>query len=327
MIGAIALSCYTGHMKSITVLVPVFNEDEVLPTLFDRLVTLADTHADYRFEFLFVNDGSRDGSLKLIENFAKRDKRVSYINLTRNFGKEVAMIAGIDHADTDALVIMDADLQDPPELLPDMIKLWEQGYDDVYARRTARLGESWLKRTTSHWYYRVLQYSTNIEIQPDTGDFRLLDKRCIKALQQIREHERYTKGLFSWIGFNKKEITYVRDPRAAGKSKWDYFKLVNLAVEGIVSFTTAPLRFAVFLGLIVSLLAFIYIVFLVTRTMLLGPDLSGYPSMMAVILFLGGVQLLALGIIGEYVGRIFNETKQRPLYLIEKYHEAKKVKK
>lgn len=314
-------------MKSITVLVPVYNEDEVLPALFDRLIKLADSHADYKFEFLFVNDGSRDRSLKLIEDFAKRDKRVSYINLTRNFGKEVAMIAGIDHANTDALVIMDADLQDPPELLPDMIKLWEQGYDDVYARRSARLGESWVKRTTSHWYYKILQHSTNIEIQPDTGDFRLLDKRCIKALQQIREHERYTKGLFSWIGFNKKEITYVRDPRAAGKSKWDYFKLVNLAIEGIVSFTTAPLRFAVLLGLVVSLLAFIYIVVLVTRTILLGPDLSGYPSMMAVILFLGGVQLLALGIIGEYIGRIFNETKQRPLYLIEKYHEAKKVKK
>lgn len=314
-------------MKSITVLIPVYNEEEVLPALFDRLTGLADAHADYSFGFLFVNDGSRDKSLKLIEDFAKHDPRVGYINLTRNFGKEIAMIAGIDHVDGDALVIMDADLQDPPELLPDMIKLWEQGYDDVYARRSARLGESWLKRTTSHWYYKVLQHSTNIEIQPDTGDFRLLDKRCIKALQQIREHERYTKGLFSWIGFNKKEITYVRDPRAAGKSKWDYLKLINLAVEGVVSFTTAPLRFAVILGLVVSLLAFIYIVFLVTRTMLLGPDLSGYPSMMAVILFLGGVQLLALGIIGEYVGRIFNETKQRPLYLIEKHHHAKKVKK
>lgn len=314
-------------MKTITVLIPVYNEEEVLPALFDRLTGLAGSHVDYSFGFLFVNDGSRDKSLKLIEEFAKRDHRVSYVNLTRNFGKEIAMIAGIDHVDGDALVIMDADLQDPPELLPDMIKLWEQGYDDVYARRSARLGESWLKRTTSHWYYKVLQHSTNIEIQPDTGDFRLLDKRCIKALQQIREHERYTKGLFSWIGFNKKEIKYVRDPRAAGKSKWDYFKLINLAIEGVVSFTTAPLRFAVILGLIVSLLAFIYIIVLVTRTMLLGPDLSGYPSMMAVILFLGGVQLLALGIIGEYIGRIFNETKQRPLYLIEKYHHAKKVKK
>lgn len=314
-------------MKSITVLVPAYNEEEVLPALFDRLGKLADAHATYAFEFLFINDGSRDKTLRLIEDFATRDHRVSYVNLTRNFGKEIAMIAGIDHVKSDALVIMDADLQDPPELLPNMIKLWEQGYDDVYARRSARLGESWLKRTTSYWYYQLLQRSTNIEIQPDTGDFRLLDKRCVKALQQIREHERYTKGLFSWIGFNKKEITYVREPRIAGKSKWDYFKLFNLAIEGITSFTTAPLRFAVVLGLVVSLLAFVYIIILLTRTIVLGPDLSGYPSMMAVILFLGGVQLLAIGIIGEYVGRIFNETKQRPLYLVEKYHKAMKVKK
>jgi glycosyltransferase involved in cell wall biosynthesis len=327
LIGAIALSCYTGHMKSITVLIPVYNEEEVLPTLFDRLTKLADSHSNYTFEFLFVNDGGRDKSLKLIESFAKRDHRASYVNLTRNFGKEVAMIAGIDHVKSDALVIMDADLQDPPELLPDMIKLWEEGYDDVYARRTARLGESWLKRTTSHWYYKLLQHSTSIEIQPDTGDFRLLDKRCIAALQQLREHERYTKGLFSWIGFNKKEITYVREPRVAGKSKWDYFKLINLAVEGVTSFTTAPLRLASLVGLVVSVSAFIYIIVLVVRTAILGPDVSGYPSLMAVILFLGGVQLLSLGIIGEYIGRIFNETKQRPLYLVEKYHQAKKAKK
>lgn len=313
-------------MKSITVLVPVFNEVEALPALFSRLVGLADMHRKYAFTFLFINDGSRDGSLKLIEDFAKNDQRAGYINLTRNFGKEIAMIAGIDHIDSDALVIVDADLQDPPELIPDMIRLWEQGYDDVYARRTSRLGESWLKRTSSYWYYRVLQHSTNIDIQPDTGDFRLLDKRCVVALQQIREHERYTKGLFSWIGFNKKEITYVREPRVAGTSKWDYFKLFNLAVDGILSFTTAPLRFAVILGLAVSLLAFAYIIFLVSRTILFGSDLSGYPSTMAVILFLGGVQLLSLGIIGEYVGRIFNETKQRPLYLVEKYHKAHNAK-
>jgi glycosyltransferase involved in cell wall biosynthesis len=310
-------------MKSITILIPAYNEEPVLPALYDRLVSLADKESDYAFEFLFVNDGSKDGTLKMIKQFADKDERISYVNLSRNFGKEVAMIAGIDHVKSDALVIIDADLQDPPELIPDMIDLWEQDYDDVYARRTKRVGESWLKRTTSSFYYRVLQRTTHIEIQRDTGDFRLLDRRCVEALQQLREHERNTKALFSWIGFNKKEITYVRDARAAGETKWNYFKLINLAIDGIVSFTTAPLRLAVVLGFVVSILAFIYIVELVVKTLLFGTDLAGYPSMMAVILFLGGVQLLSLGIIGEYVGRIFNETKQRPLYLIEEYHKSK----
>lgn len=313
-------------MKSITILVPAYNEEQVLPKLYERLSELAEQQKDYNFEFLFVNDGSKDGTLDLIKQYTEKDDRISYVNLSRNFGKETAMIAGIDHVKSDALVIIDADLQDPPELVPDMIKLWQEGYDDVYARRSKRLGESWLKRTTSALYYRVLQRATHIEIQRDTGDFRLLDRRCIEALQQLREHERNTKALFSWIGFHKKEITYIRDVRAAGETKWNYVKLLNLAINGIVSFTTAPLRLSVILGLVVSIFAFIYIVVLVIRTLAFGTDIAGYPSMMAVILFLGGVQLLSLGIIGEYVGRIFNETKQRPLYLVEKYHKGQKKK-
>jgi len=309
--------------KSITILIPAYNEEQVLSALYDRLVKLAEDVDKYDFEFLFVNDGSQDDTLQIIKDYAKDDHRVSYVNLSRNFGKEIAMIAGIDHVYSDALVIIDADLQDPPELIPDMIKLWEEGYDDVYARRTERLGESWLKRTTASLFYKILQRSTHIPIQRDTGDFRLLDKRCVEALKQLRERERYTKGLFSWIGYNKREITYVREPRAAGESKWDYLKLLNLAIDGIVSFTTTPLRFATAVGMIVSLFAFIYIIYLVLRTLLFGSDLAGYPSIMAAILFLGGVQLLSLGIIGEYVGRIFKETKQRPLYLVEEYHEAK----
>ena len=230
------------------------------------------------------------------------------------------MIAGIDHTDSDALVIIDADLQDPPELIPQMIELWEAGYDDVYAKRRSRAGESWLKKLTSSWFYRILQRSTNVTIQRDTGDFRLLSQRAVEALREFRESERYTKGMFSWIGFKKKEIIYDRDPRLAGETKWNYAKLFNLAIDGITSFTTAPLRIASVFGVIVSLLAFSYIVYLVVRTILFGTDLAGYPSMMAVILFLGGVQLLSLGIIGEYIGRIFVETKRRPLYFIEEYH-------
>lgn len=309
-------------MKKITLLIPAYNEEAVLPILLERLDKLAASEKDYEFEFLFVNDGSRDDTLMLLQQLAEKDKRISYINLSRNFGKEIAMIAGIDHVDSDALVIIDADLQDPPELIPKMIKYWEEGFDDVYAKRSSRLGESWFKKLTSAMFYRVLQSTTNIEIQRDTGDFRLLDRRCIEAIRQIRESQRYTKGFFSWIGYKKQEISYVRDPRAAGTTKWNYLKLINLAIDGIVSFTTTPLRISTYVGLFISLLSFIYILVLVIRTLVYGTDLAGYASTMAVILFLGGVQLLSLGIIGEYVGRIFNETKGRPLYFIESYHKG-----
>lgn len=308
--------------KYVTVLIPAYNEQEVLENLYLRLQSLASSLSNYRFEFLFVNDGSRDNTLSLLQGLAERDERVSFINLSRNYGKEIAMIAGLDHANGDATVIIDADLQDPPELITDMIKYWEEGYDDVYARRTSRNGESWFKKLTSRVYYAVLQRTTHIPIQRDTGDFRLLSRRCVEALRQFRESQRYTKGMFSWIGYKKKEITYIRDPRAAGTTKWNYLKLMNLAVDGITSFTTAPLRISTVFGLIISGLAFVYIVIIVLRTLLYGADLAGYPSTMAVILFLGGVQLLSLGVIGEYVGRIFNEAKQRPLYFIEEYRES-----
>lgn len=311
-----------AHHKKISILIPAYNEQEVLRHLYERLSKLAGETPGYDFEFLFVNDGSRDRTLEIIKEYAMKDRRIAYVNLSRNFGKETAMIAGLDHVTGDATVIIDADLQDPPELIPKMIAYWEDGFDDVYARRSSRDGETWLKKATSMAFYRVLQKSTRIPIQQDTGDFRLLDRRCVEALRQIRESQRYTKGMFSWIGYKKKEITYERDPRAAGESKWNYFQLVNLAIEGIVSFTTSPLRFSTYAGMIVSLLAFLYMLYLVIRTLLGGTDLAGYPSMMAVILFLGGVQLLSLGIIGEYIGRIFNETKNRPLYFVEEYHQS-----
>lgn len=313
-------------MKSITILIPAYNEQDALELLFERLNTLAHHNKSYVFEFLFVNDGSRDNTLEIIKSHAAHDKRVSYVNLSRNFGKEVAMIAGFDHVKTDAMVVIDADLQDPPELIPDMIKLWEQGYDDVYARRSSREGETWLKRKTSEWYYRILQSSTTIPIQVDTGDFRLLDRRCVDALVQFRETGRNTKAMFSWIGYKKKEIMYERDPRAAGETKWNYRKLLNLAIDGITSFTTAPLRAASIMGLIVSALAFCYILYLVVRPLFGVSTGAGYSSLMAVILFLGGVQLISLGIIGEYVARIFNESKRRPLYFVEEYHHGKTAK-
>lgn len=313
-------------MKKISILIPAYNEEAVLEKLFARLGNLASGTKEYEFEFLFVNDGSRDNTLEIIREYAERDDRIAYVNLSRNFGKEIAMIAGLDHVTGDATVIIDADLQDPPELIPKMVRYWEDGYDDVYARRKTREGESWFKKFTSKMYYKTLKSLTNITIQEDTGDFRLLDMRVVEALKQFRESQRNTKAMFSWVGFNKKEILYDRDERAAGSTKWNYLKLINLAIDGITSFTTAPLRISTVLGFIVSLVAFIYLVYIVIRTILFGPDLGGYPSMMAVILFLGGIQLISLGIIGEYIGRIFNETKQRPLYLVEEYHARARKK-
>ena len=306
----------------VSILIPAYNEELVLEKLYRRLSKLASATPDYDFEFLFVNDGSRDKTLSILQDYAEIDTRVAYVNLSRNYGKEIAMIAGFDHVKGDATVIIDADLQDPPELIPEMIKFWQEGYDDVYARRASRMGETYLKKLTSKLFYRTLQTVSQIPIQQDTGDFRLLSRRCIEALKQFRESQRYTKGFFSWIGYSKKELIYDRDARAAGTSKWGYLKLVNLAIEGIVSFTTAPLRFATYLGGSVAVFTFLYLVYIVISTIIHGPDQAGYPSTIAVILFLGGAQLLSLGIIGEYVGRIFNETKNRPLYFVDRYQES-----
>ncbi len=311
--------------KLITILVPAYNEQEVLHLLYDRLVKLMNENTGYDFEILLVNDGSKDKTFEIMQELREKDKRFCYLNLSRNFGKEIAMIAGLDYCKGDAVVIIDADLQDPPELIPEMIKYWEEGYDDVYAKRKSREGETWLKKFTSKMYYKVLQGFTRIEIQKDTGDFRLLDRRCVEALKSMRENQRYTKGLFSIIGYNKKEILYDRDPRAAGQTKWNYGKLIDLSIDGITSFTTSPLRWAAILGIMISGVAFIYMIYIIIKTLATGIDVPGYASLMVVILFLGGIQLIFLGIIGEYLGRTFNESKHRPLYFIERYNETKET--
>ena len=310
-------------MKKVSILIPAYNEEEVLYTLYDRLENVINKLNNYEFEVLLINDGSKDNTLNILRELRKRDKRMCYINLSRTYGKETAMIAGLDYVTGDCCIILDADLQDPPELIEEMLKYWEQGYDDVYAKRKSRAGESFMKKFTSSLFYKMLQKSTRIPIQKNTGDFRLLDRRCVDALRKFRESERYTKGMFSWIGFNKKEILFDRDPRVAGSTKWNYWKLIDLAIEGITSFTTKPLRISSFLGVIISFCAFVYIVIIIARTLIMGEAVKGYPSLMAVILFLGGVQLLSLGIIGEYIGRVFNETKRRPLYFVEEYNGEK----
>ena len=310
-------------MKKVSLLIPAYNEEETLGLLYNELNKAMDDIPGYEFEILFVNDGSNDNTLNIIRNLRKRDSRINYISFSRNFGKETAMAAGFDYVSGDAVVIMDADLQDPPGLIKEMILYWEEGYDDVYAKRRTREGETWFKKFTSSAFYRLLQTMTKIPIQEDTGDFRLLDRRAIESLKKFREKQRYTKGMFSWIGYNKKEILYDRKPRAAGKTKWNYLKLFNLALEGVTSFTTFPLRISTILGILVSIFSIVYMFVILIKSMIWKDPVKGYPSMMVTILFLGGVQLISLGIIGEYIGRIFNETKYRPLYIIDEYNNEK----
>ena len=271
---------------------------------------------EYDFEILLINDGSKDNTLNIIKTYAEIDKRIKYISLSRNFGKECAMLSGFDYASGDCMVIMDADLQHPPTLIPEMLKYWEQGYEDVYAKRKSRGKESWLRKRLSLTYYNLLQKTSRFDILENVGDFRLLDRKCIDALQTMREKERYTKGMFAWIGFKKKEILFEQGDRLTGKSAWRFRDLLNLGIEGVTSFTTAPLRFSTIVGFIISMITFSYMCWVLLKALIWGDPVAGYPSMMIVILFLGGIQLLSLGIIGEYLGRIFNEAKGRPVYII-----------
>lgn len=312
-------------MKSISIIIPCYNEEKSLDILYERLVRVTQNLPEYKFTFLLINDGSKDDTLAKMEQLHVKDSSVSYINLSRNFGKEIAMLAGLDYAEGDAVILMDADLQDPPELIPQMIQEWEKGYDDVYARRRNRAGETWFKKATAYWYYRILQKFADIDIPADVGDFRLLDRQAVNALCSLRERQRYTKGLFCWIGYNKKELLFDRDPRAAGNSKMNFIKLLGLAIDGITSFSVAPLRLASVLGLLISTIAFCYILFVVTKTLLFGDPVAGYPSMISIILFMGGIQLVVLGIIGEYVGRIFYEAKRRPDYIVSEYNGEKNL--
>jgi len=305
--------------KKITILLPAYNEESSFPLIEQCMSRVMADNPMYEWEFLLVNDGSTDHTLQLMQQLREHDAHYNYVDLSRNYGKEIAMMAGFDYATGDALIIMDADMQHPVNVIPEMLKYWEEGFDDVYAQRQGSR-ESWMKRKTSQWYYKLLQSMTRVPIQKDTGDFRLLDRTCIEALKLMREKERNTKGMYSWIGFHKKGIYYQQQERKEGVSKWSMMSLVNLALNGIMSYTTAPLRLASFLGLIVSTIAFIYLIYIIIVTNLYGEPVQGYPTIMVTMLFLGGVQLLSLGIIGEYLGRVFNEVKGRPGYFINSYN-------
>ncbi len=305
-------------MKTITILLPAFNEAESFTELKECMDKVAVDNSSYEWQFLMVNDGSTDDTLEQMQQLHSADSRYHYLDLSRHYGKEIAIMAGLDYAEGDAIIIMDADMQHPIDVIPEMLKYWEEGYDDVFAQRQES-HESWIKQTTSHLYYQLLQHSTDITIQMNTGDFRLLDRKCVEALRQMRETDRNTKGMYSWIGFHKKGIDYHQKKRAHGTTKWHFGSLVNLALTGITSFTTAPLRFASVLGFIISILAFLYLIYIIIKTIFVGEPVQGFPTLMTTILFLGGIQLISLGIIGEYLSHIFNETKKRPGYFIREY--------
>lgn len=304
----------------LTIVVPVYNEADVIASFHERLQSTLVAPTVPRTEIIYINDGSRDNSVSILKQIARNDANVALIELSRNFGKEAAVTAGIHQSRGDAVIIIDADLQDPPELIPDMLRQWRQGYDVINMRRSSRAGETFIKKKTARTFYRLMALLGPVKMPEDVGDFRLLSRRAVDALKQMPERNRFMKGMFSWIGFPVKEISYRRDPRFAGETKWNYWGLFNLAVEGITSYTVTPLRISTYLGLFVSTAAFGYGIFILLRTFLYSDPVRGFPTLIVAILFLGGVQLLAIGITGEYIGRIFMETKNRPLYIIKDHY-------
>ncbi len=306
-------------MPKLTVVVPAYNESEGLGDFHARLGAVLDG-LDLDAGVLYVDDGSRDDTWAIICALRESDPRVSALKLSRNFGKELALTAGLDHVDAGAAVVIDADLQDPPELIPTFVQHWREGYDVVYGTRASRAGETGFKRMTASAFYRVMQSLSATPIPRDTGDFRLISRRALDALKKVRERQRFMKGLFTWVGFRQLPVVYHRDPRHAGQTKWNYWKLWNFAIEGITSFSNAPLKAATYIGLLAALFAFLFGLWVLAKALWFGDPVPGYPSLMVVVLFLGGLQLMALGVIGEYLGRMYVESKQRPLYLIDEYH-------
>ncbi|MEC4803742.1 MAG: glycosyltransferase family 2 protein [Jaaginema sp. PMC 1079.18] len=305
----------TAERVELSIVVPVYNEEQNLDYLFERLEAVVE-NLKMSCEIVCINDGSRDDTLRYLIAHHERNPQIKVINLARNFGKEIALTAGLDYATGEAVVPIDADLQDPPELIGQLVEKWREGYDVVYATRRSRQGESWLKRSTASAFYRIIDRMSLVRVPANTGDFRLLDRRVVEALRHIPERTRFMKGLFAWVGFKQTAILFDREARHKGKTTWNYWKLWNFALDGIFSFSFIPLKIWSYVGLLVSLLSLLYASFLVIRTIIQGADVPGYASLMVATLFLGGVQLITLGIVGEYVGRIYEEVKGRPIYLV-----------
>ncbi len=309
-------------MKLVSIIVPAYNEEESVRPFYECMKGVMEQLSDYDFELLFVNDGSTDNTQTIVEQLAQEDSRVAFLELSRNFGKESAMLAGFDYVKGDCAIVIDVDLQHPPHVIVEMISYWQQGYEDVYAKRITRGKESWLRRWLTMKFYRLLDRSTRFNVLQNVGDFRLLDRKCIDALKGLRENERYTKGLFSWIGFRKKEVPFHQDDRKYGKSHWSMMQLTGLAIEGITSFTTSPLRLATIIGFLTGFGAIAYLLFTLVKVLIWGDPVAGYPTLICVILFLGSIQLICIGILGEYIGRIFIESKRRPNYLVRNYYSS-----
>jgi polyisoprenyl-phosphate glycosyltransferase len=307
----------TGQVPTISIVVPAYNEADGIVE-FNRRLTQVRANLSESSEVVYVNDGSKDDTFAILKILHEHDPTISIVNLSRNFGKEIALTAGLDYSRGDAVIVIDADLQDPPELIPKLIKVWHRERADVvFAQRRSRAGETWLKRATAYGFYRVINMLGQQTVPVDTGDFRLLSRRAVNAVRALREQHRFMKGLFAWIGFHQVGVPYERARRAAGRTKWNYWKLWNLSLEGITSFSLAPLKISTYTGLVAATIAVLYGLYIVGLTILYGNPVAGYPSLLVIILFLGGVQLLSLGIMGEYLGRVFNETKQRPLYFVD----------
>ena len=302
----------------ISIVVPMYNESQNIDCFYQKIAEVSSGLPAYDFEILCVNDGSTDNTLEKIELLAKQDKQLKVIELSRNFGKEIALTAGICEAKGDAVIPIDADLQDPPELIPTLIEKWQEGYDVVYATRMVREGESSFRKVTAFLFYRVMHRLAKVDIPPDTGDFRLMTRQVVEAVKQCNECHRFMKGLFSWVGFRQTSVPYLRNRRHKGTTSFNYWKLWNFALEGITSFSFVPLQLATYVGFLTALFSGIYIGYIVVKTWLYGDPVPGYPSTMVAIFFFGGTQLMTLGIIGEYIGRIYNESKRRPLYFIRK---------
>lgn len=302
--------------KKLSLLVPMYNESEVIPVFFETVYKVLES-VSLEIEFICVNDGSKDNTLALLKSYAEKDSRIKIISFSRNFGKEPGMTAALDYATGDAIIPIDADLQDPPELILEMIEKWQQGYDVVYAKRASRDTDSVLKRNTAKWFYSLFNRMSDTDIPPNVGDYRLMDKKVVDVIRKLPEKDRFMKGLFCWPGFKNTTLEFERPLRAEGETKFNMWKLWNFAISGIASFSTMPIRMGIYVGLLISAASFVYALFIITKTAVFGVDVPGYASIMVVVLFLGGIQLFFMGLMGEYIGRIYKEVKNRPLYVVE----------
>ena len=313
------------YSVELSIVVPLYNEEANIDHLISRLISTLDK-LKTTYEIVCINDGSKDNTFKLLVSHHERNSAIKVVNLSRNFGKEIALTAGIDYANGAALIPIDADLQDPPELIEQLVAKWREGYDVVYATRKSRSGESWLKRFTANSFYKTIGKMSPVSIPSNTGDFRLLDRKVVEALKKMPERTRFMKGLFAWVGYKQTSILFDREARFGGKTTWNYWKLWNFALDGITSFSFFPLKIWSYIGSVISLISLFYASFLIIRTLILGIDVPGYASLMVAVLFFGGIQLITLGIIGEYLGRVYEEVKRRPLYFVRESYGFKTEK-